>query len=412
MPYDYAAVRVAKYNLCAHIYELVDEEESTLEHLLVNKYRSARLSCNHDEHRKQVGRESGPRRIGKSHDRAVEKRVDNIVRLVRNVEIVAVYVNLHAEPVEGVWNNAELSHGTVLYAYAVAHHCRHTDERSHLNHVGQYAVFGAVQLAYAVDVQEVGGDARNLGAHSVEHRAELLYIRLAGGVVYRCLALCENGSHDDVGSAGHGCLVEKHVCAVQFLRFYIIYVALVVGIERCAEVLEAEEVGVETSTSYLVAARFSHYSLAKASEQRTHHKHTAAKRRALAYVFVAGEEVEVEFVCLERKVALAVARHFHAHVLQQAYEVVDIEDVGDVGYSDGVGREQHSGYHFESLVLGSLRRDGALQLVSAFNYKRFHKRCGLCSTTLCGIYLQRCGFIFCDVVFSRNCVSVSLCGRT
>ena len=45
--------------------------------------------------------------------------------------------------------------------------------------------FSAVQLAYAVDVQEVGGDARNLGAHSVEHRAELLYIRLAGGVVYR-----------------------------------------------------------------------------------------------------------------------------------------------------------------------------------------------------------------------------------
>ena len=83
MTYDYAAVRVAEYNLCAHIYELVDEEESTLEHLLVNKYRSAGLSCNHDEHRKQVWRESGPRRIGKSHDRAVEKRVDNIVRLVR-----------------------------------------------------------------------------------------------------------------------------------------------------------------------------------------------------------------------------------------------------------------------------------------------------------------------------------------
>ena len=50
--YDYAAVRVAKYNLCAHIYELVDEEESTFEHLLVNKYRSAGLCRNHDEHRK------------------------------------------------------------------------------------------------------------------------------------------------------------------------------------------------------------------------------------------------------------------------------------------------------------------------------------------------------------------------
>ena len=97
--HDYAAVRVAEYNLCTHIYELVDEEESTFEHLLVNKYRSARLSSNHDEHRKQVGRESGPRCIGKSHDRAVEKRVDNIVRLVRDDEIVAVNVNLHAEKI-------------------------------------------------------------------------------------------------------------------------------------------------------------------------------------------------------------------------------------------------------------------------------------------------------------------------
>lgn len=58
LPHDDGAVRVAEDDLCPHVYELVDEEEAALKHLLMDEHGAARL-CRHDEeHGEQVGRQT------------------------------------------------------------------------------------------------------------------------------------------------------------------------------------------------------------------------------------------------------------------------------------------------------------------------------------------------------------------
>ena len=48
--YNNCSVWVTKNNLCAHIYELIYEEESALEHLLMEQYRTTGLSGYYDEY--------------------------------------------------------------------------------------------------------------------------------------------------------------------------------------------------------------------------------------------------------------------------------------------------------------------------------------------------------------------------
>ena len=48
--YDDGTVGVAENNLCPHIYQSVHEEQSTLEHLLVEQHSAAALCSYHDKH--------------------------------------------------------------------------------------------------------------------------------------------------------------------------------------------------------------------------------------------------------------------------------------------------------------------------------------------------------------------------
>ena len=48
-------MRVAQDNLGTHIYQLVDEEQTALEHLLMYQYRAASLSSHHDETERRSG---------------------------------------------------------------------------------------------------------------------------------------------------------------------------------------------------------------------------------------------------------------------------------------------------------------------------------------------------------------------
>ena len=148
-------MRVAQDNLGTHIYQLVDEEQTALEHLLMYQYRAASLSSHYDEHRKEVRCESRPRCICQSQNGAVDERVDDVVRLTWDEEVVALYFYLNAQSAECVWNDTKLTYGTILDAYAVAHHCCHTDERAYLNHVRQNTVFGTMQRLDTYDGNQV-----------------------------------------------------------------------------------------------------------------------------------------------------------------------------------------------------------------------------------------------------------------
>ena len=155
MAYDDSTVGVAENNLGTHVDELVDEEQAALEHLLMEQHGTAGLGGHNDQHRQQVGRQARPRGVSERHDGAVDERVDDVVLLVRYIEVVAVDLNLNTEAAEGIGDDAEVVDRDVLDADAVAAHGSHADERADLNHVGQQTVVGAVQLGDTLDGQQV-----------------------------------------------------------------------------------------------------------------------------------------------------------------------------------------------------------------------------------------------------------------
>ena len=364
--YDDGTVRVAEDDLCAHVDELVDEEQAAFEHLLVEEHGATGLRGHDEQHGEQVGREAWPGSVGEGHDGAVDERLHGVVRLSRDDEVVAVGLDLDAQSAEGVGDDAEVLRRHVLDGDAVADHCSHADERAHLDHVGQDAVAGAVQRGHANDGEQVGGDARDLCSHGVEQVAELLDVGFAGGVVDGCGALGHDGSHDDVGRARDRCLVEQHVGALEPSGLNVEDVASLLAHELCPELLEAQEVGVQPAPSDLVAAGFCDDGLAEAAQQRAYGEHGAAQRGALAHELVALQVVEVEVVGLEGVVVAAVSGYADAHVLEQLDEVVDVEDVGDVLDVHLVAGEQRGTDHLQSLVLGALWGDGAAERSAAF----------------------------------------------
>ena len=50
LTYHHGTMRIAEDDLCTHIYQLIYEEETALEHLLMEKHTSASLGCHYEEH--------------------------------------------------------------------------------------------------------------------------------------------------------------------------------------------------------------------------------------------------------------------------------------------------------------------------------------------------------------------------
>ena len=92
--YDDGTVGVAEDNLSAHIDETVDKEQTALEHFLVKQHRAASLRGYDDEYGEQVGGQSGPRRVSQCHDGTIDERVDDIVLLMRDEEVVTLFLDL------------------------------------------------------------------------------------------------------------------------------------------------------------------------------------------------------------------------------------------------------------------------------------------------------------------------------
>ena len=91
--YDDGTMGVAEDNLGAHIDEAVDEEQAALEHFLMKEHRAAGLGGYDDEYGEQVGGQSGPWCVGQRHDGTIDERVDDIVFLTRDEEVVTIFLD-------------------------------------------------------------------------------------------------------------------------------------------------------------------------------------------------------------------------------------------------------------------------------------------------------------------------------
>ena len=106
--YDDGTVGVAEDNLSAHIDETVDEEQTALEHFLMEQYRATSLGGYDDEYGEQVGSQSRPWCICQRHDGTIDERIDDIVFLTRDEEIVAIFLDFDAQTSEGIGDDAEI----------------------------------------------------------------------------------------------------------------------------------------------------------------------------------------------------------------------------------------------------------------------------------------------------------------
>ena len=105
-------------------------------------------------------------------------------------------------------------------------------------------------------------------------KAEILNVRLRGGVVDQRVALGESRGHDRVLRRRHRRFVEKHLLADELPRTHVIRVRR--GLDLRTERFESEEMRVYTATADRVAARLGHRHLAATSEQRAGEKNRRA----------------------------------------------------------------------------------------------------------------------------------------
>ena len=107
------------------------------------------------------------------------------------------------------------------------------------------------RLGNARDVQGVGSDVLDAGAQGVQHVAQVLHMRLGGGIADDRLALGGHGRHDDVLGGGDAGLVQQDVRAGQAIGTEFEHA--VVGDLR-AQLLQRQDVRVQPAAADDVAA--------------------------------------------------------------------------------------------------------------------------------------------------------------
>ena len=371
--YYNGAVGVAEYNLRAHVDEAVNEEEAALEHLLVDEHAAAALCGHNEEHAQEVGGEARPWGVGDVHYRAVESGVDHIALLGGDMEVVALLLHGDAQTAEALGDDAEILYANVLDGDGALRYGRHADEAAHLDHVGEYAVYGGCGVADgSADGEEIGAYTPHAPAHCLKQARGLLHVGLAGGVVDcgGAVGICRG--HQYVGGAGHRGFVKEHVASLERAPFGH-------GEEVCplfglifaggSEVEETLDVGVDLAAAYLVASRLGEVGLAEASQQRADHKHRAAQRRAALDEIVAERIVQVAILGLEVIAPFFDAFHADSHLLEQGNEVFHITYLRDIGNFHRLRGEECGGDYLQCFVFGALRGDFARQFAASFYYE-------------------------------------------
>ena len=142
---DRSTVWIAEDNLSTHINKFVYEEETTLEHLLVDKHRALSLRSNNQEDRQQIGCKTWPWSIGNGHNRTIDKALDAVVILLWNVDIIATLLETNTHTSELRWDDAQVVVRYIRNGKLRAVHCRHTDKATHLDHIWQHSMLRATQ---------------------------------------------------------------------------------------------------------------------------------------------------------------------------------------------------------------------------------------------------------------------------
>jgi hypothetical protein len=221
-------------------------------------------------------------------------------------------------------------------------HGSEADEAADLDHVGQKGMFSTAEFFYTFYDDQVGPDAADPGTHAVEHEAKLLEIGFAGGVVDGGGAFGEYGGHDDVGGAGHRCFIQEHVAAFECGGVDMEEVLAGVEVELGAELLEAEEMGIEAPAADLVASRFGEAGFAEAGEDGAKQHDRPAECGGLFAIFFRFKERGVDLCGVEPVGAGTELLDFAPEVANELDELIDVHNIGEVVDGDGLSRQEYS----------------------------------------------------------------------
>ena len=243
-----------------------------------------------------------------------------------------------------------------------ARHGRQPDEAADLDVLRADPPLAAEEALDAVDAQDVRLDALDLRAERDEEAAEVLDVRLAGGVADHGLARRERGRHDRVLGCHHARLVEEDVLPPQAVGSELETRA---DIDVGAELLQGMDVRVEAPPPDHVAARRRDARPAEARKQRPGEQ----ERRTDS-----GRELRVDLVRRD-------VRGVHAHLVladplgvgteshDQRHHRLDVADPRDVVEHDRLAREQARGEDRQCRVLVAGRRDPAAQGHTALDHE-------------------------------------------
>ena len=177
--------------------------------------RPARLRRDGERDRGQVGREGRPRPVLDLRDLVAEV-VANHELLARRDPTVRSPSSTSMPRRSNAWKIATKSFGSMSsIGHVAAGHRGEPDEAGGLDVLGPDPMLAPGEALDAVDPQHVRADPVDPRAERDEEAAEILDVRLAGGVHEDGLSLGEDGRHDGVLGAHHARLVEEDPLAVQ-----------------------------------------------------------------------------------------------------------------------------------------------------------------------------------------------------
>ena len=178
------AVRVAEGRVDAELRQLAAPAERALVDLVPEQHAALGARAEGDEDRQQVGRHVGPGRGLHLLQQVRGERRPHLeaVSDAGPAEPVRPVLDLDAELGEGAIEERKVRHRPVPHGDVAAGDRAQRQEGRDLVEVVLEGVFGATERLDAFDLEARAAAAGDARAHPAEEGAELLHVRLAGGI--------------------------------------------------------------------------------------------------------------------------------------------------------------------------------------------------------------------------------------
>ena len=367
---DDDAVRVADHRVGAELREFGDPGKTVFINLVPEMDRALgpRAECDHE--REEVDGKIGPGRgLDFREEIGGERHLDHEFLAAAHEGGVTLVLDDDAEFGERAGDEIEVGREGFVHPDFAAGDGAEGEEGDNFVVVAADGDGGAVEFFHAGDFEARGAEAFDLRAHGDEGGAEILHMRLAGGVDEGGTALGEGGGHGEIFRDGDRHVVEPVARAAK------------AGGQGDDERVALVDRGPEGAEDVEVRVDFAHAEraalgvgvdrdFAQAVEQGGIEQH---RRTHVLREFVIGEGVAKRGVVHAHEALLTVPLDLRTLGAEEGDEFVEVGDVRDVFQRDGLVGEQGRAENGQHGVLVAGGRDGAGEGLAAVDDEVGHQ---------------------------------------